>query len=93
MAAGENGTSLPSLGLAPAASGAAGAACLCQGRRGRPLAGEDARPVGAEMADAVIPIVQRAYDFAVALYGYVNRFPRMHKPLLGRELMGLTILN
>jgi hypothetical protein len=45
------------------------------------------------MADAVIPIVQRAYDFAVALYGYVNRFPRMHKPLLGRELMGLTILN
>jgi hypothetical protein len=43
------------------------------------------------MADAVIPIVQRAYDFAVALYGYVNRFPRMHKPLLGRELMGLAL--
>jgi hypothetical protein len=43
------------------------------------------------MADAVIPIVQRAYDFAVALYGYVNRFPRMHKPLLGREFMGLAL--
>ncbi len=43
------------------------------------------------MADAVIPIVQRAYDFTVALYGYVNRFPRVHKPLLGRELMGLAL--
>ena len=43
------------------------------------------------MTDAVIPIVQRAYDVAVALYGYVNRFPRMHKPLLGRELMGLAL--
>jgi len=43
------------------------------------------------MADAVIPIVQRAYDVAVALYRYVNRFPRMHKPLLGRELMGLAL--
>jgi hypothetical protein len=42
-------------------------------------------------ADAVIPIVQRAYDVAVALYGYVNRFPRIHKPLLGRELMGLAL--
>ena len=46
---------------------------------------------GAEMTDAVIPIVQRAYDVAVALYGYVNRFPRTHKPLLGRELMGLAL--
>ncbi len=45
---------------------------------------------GAEMADAVIPIVQRAYDVAVTLYGYVNRFPRRHKPLLGRELLGLS---
>jgi hypothetical protein len=43
------------------------------------------------MADDVIPIVQRPYDFAVALYGYVNRFPRMHKLLLGRELMGLAL--
>jgi hypothetical protein len=43
------------------------------------------------MADAVIPIVQRAYDFAVALYGYVNRFPRAQKPLLGRELFGLGV--
>ena len=46
------------------------------------------------MTDAVIPIVQRAYDVAVALYGYVNRFPRTHKPLLGREQgMGLTMPN
>ena len=43
------------------------------------------------MADAGIPIVQLAYDFVVALYGYVNRFPRMHKPLLGRELMRLAL--
>ena len=28
------------------------------------------------MAEALIPIVQRAYDFAVNLYGAVNRFPR-----------------
>lgn len=40
------------------------------------------------MADELIPIVQRAYDFAVALYAHVNRFPRAHKPLLGRELLG-----
>jgi len=46
---------------------------------------------GAEVTDAVIPIVQRAFDVAVALYGYVNRFPRTHKPLLGRELMGLAL--
>jgi hypothetical protein len=46
------------------------------------------------MADDVIPIVQRAYDVAVALYGYVNRFPRMHKPLLGRVILddGLQML-
>jgi hypothetical protein len=43
------------------------------------------------MADELIPIVQRAYDFAVALYGQVNRFPRAQKPLLGRELMGLAL--
>lgn len=43
------------------------------------------------MADAVIPIVQRAYDFAVSLYAHVNRFPRAQKPLLGRELFGLGV--
>ncbi len=43
------------------------------------------------MVDELLPIVQRAYDFAVALYAYVNRFPRIHRPLLGRELMGLAL--
>lgn len=43
------------------------------------------------MAEELIPIVQRSYDFAGALYGYVNRFPRAHKPLIGRELMGLAL--
>ncbi len=33
------------------------------------------------MTDELLPIVQRAYDFAVALYAYVNRFPRIHRPL------------
>ncbi len=39
------------------------------------------------MAEEFIPIVQKAYDFAVNLYLYVNRFPRAHKPLIGRELL------
>jgi len=43
------------------------------------------------MADDLSPIVQRAYDVAVALYDHVNRFPRAHKPLLGRELTGLAL--
>ncbi len=42
-------------------------------------------------ADELIPIVQRAYDFAVDLYRHVNRFPRAQKPLLGRELVGLAL--
>ena len=46
---------------------------------------------GAPMAEELIPIVQRAYDFAVDLHGAVNRFPRAHKPLLGRELIGLAL--
>ena len=43
------------------------------------------------MPDELIPIVQRAYDFAVELVNHVNRFPRAHKPLLGRELVGLAL--
>jgi len=43
------------------------------------------------MAEELIPIVQRAYDFAVDLYGAVNRVPRAQKPLLGRELVGLAL--
>ena len=43
------------------------------------------------MAEELIPIVQRAFDFAVNLYGAVNRFPRAQKPLLGRELVGLAL--
>jgi hypothetical protein len=43
------------------------------------------------MAEEFIPIVQRAYDFAVNLYLYVNRFPRAHKPLIGRELIELVL--
>lgn len=49
------------------------------------------------MAEEFIPIVQKAYDFAVNLYLYVNHFPRAHKPLIGRELISilacLTILS
>jgi len=43
------------------------------------------------MAEELIPIVQRAYDFAVALYGQVNRFSRAQKPLLGRVEIPLAI--
>ena len=43
------------------------------------------------MDQDLIPIVQKTYDFSVTLYAYINRFPRAHKPLLGRELMGLTL--
>jgi len=43
------------------------------------------------MDQALIPIVQKTYDFAVMLYSHINRFPRTHKPLLGRELMGLAL--
>jgi hypothetical protein len=43
------------------------------------------------MTEELIPIVQRAYDFAVDLHGAVNRFPRAQKPLLGRELIGLAL--
>jgi len=46
---------------------------------------------GALMTEELIPIVQRAYDFAVDLHGAVNRFPRAQKPLLGRELIGLAL--
>jgi len=34
-----------------------------------------------------IPIVQRAYDLCVVLYGHVNRFPRAERGLLGRVIL------
>lgn len=43
------------------------------------------------MAEPLIPIIQKAFDFNVALYGYVNKFPRAHKALLGRELLRLAL--
>ena len=42
-------------------------------------------------AEPCIPIIQKAFAFNVALYGYVNRFPRAHKALLGRELLRLAL--
>jgi hypothetical protein len=45
------------------------------------------------MDQDLIPIVQKTYDFAVLLYAHIDRFPRTHKPLLGREQdVGLTML-
>jgi hypothetical protein len=43
------------------------------------------------MAEPFIPIIQKAFAFNVALYGYVNKFPRAHKALLGRELLRLAL--
>lgn len=43
------------------------------------------------MDEDLIPIVQKTYDFSVALYSYVNRFPRAHKTLLGREILSLAL--
>jgi len=42
------------------------------------------------MAEELIPIVQRADDFAVALYGSVNRFPRSAMPAGAGDRRGLT---
>ena len=39
------------------------------------------------MATALLPIIQKGFDLNVALYGYVNRFPRADKALLGREIL------
>lgn len=38
------------------------------------------------MADKLMPSVQRAYEFAVALYGYGNRFPPIERALRARDL-------
>jgi hypothetical protein len=43
------------------------------------------------MAGELMPGVPRANEFAVALHGYVSQFPRIHKPLLGRALRGLSL--
>ena len=43
------------------------------------------------MAEPLIPIIQKAFDLAVAVYGYVDRFPRTDKALLGREILRLTL--
>ena len=43
------------------------------------------------MAELLIPIIQQAFDFNVALYEYVNKFPRAHKALLGREMLHLAL--
>ncbi len=41
--------------------------------------------------EPLIPIIQKAFDVNVALYGYVNTFPRAHKALLGREILRLAL--
>jgi hypothetical protein len=43
------------------------------------------------MADKLMPSVQRAYEFAVALYGYGNRFPPIERALRARDLRGLAL--
>ncbi|MBI3797232.1 MAG: hypothetical protein HY268_09745 [Deltaproteobacteria bacterium] len=43
------------------------------------------------MAEPLIPIIQKAFEFNVALYGYINKFPRAHKALLGREILRLAL--
>ncbi|MBI3604660.1 MAG: hypothetical protein HY202_01375 [Nitrospirae bacterium] len=37
--------------------------------------------------DEGLPLVQRSFDLCVELYTHVNRFPRAHKPLLGRDIL------
>ncbi len=39
----------------------------------------------------LIPIVQKSFDFCLRLYGYMNRFPKAQKPLLGRELIAQAL--
>jgi len=34
------------------------------------------------MAEPLIPIIQKAFEFNVALYGYINKFPHAHKALV-----------
>ena len=46
---------------------------------------------GRGMAEQLIPIIQKAFDFNVALYNYVNIFPRAQKALLGREMLRLAL--
>jgi hypothetical protein len=43
------------------------------------------------MAGPLIPIIQKSFDFNVTLYGYVDKFPRAHKALLGREILRLAL--
>ena len=43
------------------------------------------------MAEPLIPIIQKSFDFNIALYAYVNKFPRAHKALLGREMLRLAL--
>jgi hypothetical protein len=33
----------------------------------------------------LLPLMQRAFDLCLSLYGHVNRFPRAYKPLLVRD--------
>jgi len=35
----------------------------------------------------LLPLLQRSFDLSVDLYAHVNRFPRVHKSLLGRDLL------
>jgi len=37
--------------------------------------------------DELLPLVQKSFDLCYELYICVNRFPRAHKPLLGRNLL------
>ncbi len=35
----------------------------------------------------LLPLAQKSFDLCVELYAHVNRFPRAHKSLLGRDLL------
>lgn len=38
----------------------------------------------------LLPLMQRAFDLCLSLYGHVNRFPRAYKPLLGRDILSAS---
>lgn len=44
-----------------------------------------------DKAEDIFPLVQKSFSLCVELYAHVNRFPRAHKPLLGRDLIGLVL--
>jgi len=40
-----------------------------------------------EKQEDLLPLAQRSFDLCIALYNHVNRFPKAHKSLLGRDIL------